>query len=111
MALATVERVLQLYRERYFDLNLRYFHEKLGSEHQIKLSYSWVKGVWQGAGLVTRGLRMGQDLMLLWVFLIREYSIAWLKWGVTSNRIERQRARKDRKEKPKNAPEAEESGV
>src|SRR5258706_12069057 len=26
---ATVERVQQLYRERYFDLNVRHFHEKL----------------------------------------------------------------------------------
>ncbi len=29
---AVVERVLQLYRERYFDLNVRHFHEKLKSE-------------------------------------------------------------------------------
>jgi len=48
---AVVERVLELYREKYFDLNLRHFHEKLASEHQIALSYSWVKGVLQGAGL------------------------------------------------------------
>src|SRR5216684_7059735 len=52
---ATVERVLQLYRERYFDLNVRHFHEKLEAEHQIELSYSWVKGVLQGAGLIARG--------------------------------------------------------
>src|SRR5271165_7569828 len=29
---ATLERVLELYRERYFDLNVRHFHEKLGGE-------------------------------------------------------------------------------
>src|SRR6266404_7936503 len=34
---ATVERVLQLYRERYFDLNVRHFHEKLEAEHEIRL--------------------------------------------------------------------------
>lgn len=56
---ATVERVLELYRERYFDLNVRHFHEKLSSEHQIGLSYSWVKGILQGAGLLTRGRRRG----------------------------------------------------
>ena len=28
---AVVERVLELYREKYFDLNLRHFHEKLRS--------------------------------------------------------------------------------
>ena len=27
--LATVEQVLALYREKYFDLNVRHFHEKL----------------------------------------------------------------------------------
>src|SRR5947199_4804909 len=57
--LAVVERVLGLYREQYFDLNLRHFHEKLIEQHQIRLSYSWVKGVLQGAGLVARGGKRG----------------------------------------------------
>src|SRR6202162_4279395 len=57
--MAVLERVLELYREKYFDFNLRHFHEKLGSEHQIGLSYSWVKGVLQGAGLVARGRKRG----------------------------------------------------
>src|ERR1700689_1982803 len=57
--MAVLERVLELYREKYFDLNLRHFHEKLASEHQIELSYSWVKGVLQGAGLVARGRQRG----------------------------------------------------
>jgi transposase len=56
---AVVERVLELYRERYFDLNVRHFHEKLKSEHQLGLSYSWVKGILQGAGLVGRGRKRG----------------------------------------------------
>ncbi len=55
----TLEQVLTLYREKYFDLNLSHFHEKLVSEHQIELSYSWVKGVLQGAGLVSRGRKRG----------------------------------------------------
>src|ERR1700736_2597787 len=59
-SLATLERVLELYRERYFDLNVRHFHEKLTGEHQIELSYSWVKGVLQGAGLIARGRKRGQ---------------------------------------------------
>jgi hypothetical protein len=41
--MATAEKVLELYQERYFDLNIRHFHEKLSDEHQIELSYSWVK--------------------------------------------------------------------
>src|ERR1700693_3525343 len=60
VAVATLERVLELYRERYFDLNVRHFHEKLRGEHQIDLSYSWVKGVLQGAGLISRGRKRGQ---------------------------------------------------
>ena len=57
--LATVEAVLGLYREKYFDLNVRHFHEKLKSEHQIDLSYSWVKAALQGAGLVARARKRG----------------------------------------------------
>src|ERR1700723_4639276 len=57
--LTVLERVLELNRERYFDLNVRHFHEKLTAEHQIELSYSWVKGVLQGAGLVARGRKRG----------------------------------------------------
>jgi hypothetical protein len=33
---AVLERVLELYREKYFDLNLRHFHEKLASEHRVR---------------------------------------------------------------------------
>jgi len=50
--LAVVEQVFALYREKYFDLNVRHFHEKLQQEHQIRLSYTWVKKALQGAGLV-----------------------------------------------------------
>ena len=59
VALAEVEQVLQLYGEKYFDLNVRHFHEKLAAEHQVKLSYSWVKGLLQGAGLVAKGRKRG----------------------------------------------------
>ena len=57
---ATVEKVLQLYREVYFDLNIRHFHEKLEEEHQIKLSYTWVQLALQGAGLVGRRGKRGK---------------------------------------------------
>ena len=33
VALATVEKVFALYREKYFDLNVQHFHEKLQAEH------------------------------------------------------------------------------
>jgi transposase len=57
--LAVVEQVLGLYRERYFDLNVRHFHEKLVAEHGMELSYTWVKAALQGAGLVKRGRKRG----------------------------------------------------
>jgi transposase len=56
---AVVEQVLGLYRDRYFDLNVRHFHEKLHREHGVDLSYTWVKLALQGAGLVTRGRKRG----------------------------------------------------
>jgi len=59
VALAVVEQVLGLYRDRYHDLNVRHFHEKLSEKHQIQLSYSWVKQALQGAGLVERGRQRG----------------------------------------------------
>src|SRR5215469_16552254 len=46
----TVERVLGLYREQYFDFNVRHFHEKLQAEHDIRLSYSWVNRRCKGPG-------------------------------------------------------------
>jgi transposase len=56
---ATVEKVFALYREKYFDLNVQHFHEKLGADHGIELSYTWVKQALQGAGLVARGRKRG----------------------------------------------------
>jgi transposase len=55
----TAERVLALYRDTYFDLSVRHFHEKLREEHAIKLSYTWVKQALQGAGLVARRKKRG----------------------------------------------------
>src|SRR5712671_3881116 len=57
--LELAERVLALYREEYFDFNVRHFHEKLREEHGMALSYTWVKLALQGAGLVRRARRRG----------------------------------------------------
>lgn len=57
--LATVEEVLRLYREEYFDLNIRHFHEKLRDKHKIHLSYTWVQKALQGAGLVAKRHKRG----------------------------------------------------
>src|SRR6266545_157818 len=58
--LKVVEEVLRLYRERYFDFNVRHFHEKLRSQHGIQLSYTWVKLALQTAGLVKRRIKRGR---------------------------------------------------
>jgi transposase len=58
--LETVETVLRLYQEQYFDFNVRHFHEKLEAEHGIKLSYTWVKAALQGAGLVKARQQRGK---------------------------------------------------
>lgn len=55
----TAEEVLRLFREEYFDLNMRHFHEKLRDEHQIELSYTGVQQALQGAGLVAKRLKRG----------------------------------------------------
>src|SRR5579864_7487483 len=57
--LVTVERVLELYKETYYDLNMRHFHEKLRDEHAIELSYTWVQKALQGAGLVAKRHKRG----------------------------------------------------
>src|ERR1700674_3157195 len=57
--LATVEEVLGLYQETYYDLNIRHFHEKLRDEHDIQLSYTWVQKALQGAGLVAKRHKRG----------------------------------------------------
>jgi hypothetical protein len=54
-----LEQVLRLYREEYFDFNVRHFHEKLAEVHDIRLSYTWVKLALQGAGLVNKERRRG----------------------------------------------------
>jgi len=55
----TVEKVLELYQEKYRDFNVRHFHEKLIENHGIELSYTWVKLALQGAGLVKKARKRG----------------------------------------------------
>src|SRR5258708_17409035 len=53
--LEQVEEAFRLFREIYFDLNMRHFHEKLSEEHGIHFSYTCAQKALQGAGLVARG--------------------------------------------------------
>jgi len=59
IAVEVLERVLQLYREKYFDFNVQHFHEKLKEEHGITQSYTWVKTALQEAGLEERRKKRG----------------------------------------------------
>jgi transposase len=59
IGMTTVELILKLYREKYFDLNVKHFVEKLHSEHKIMLSYTWVKTALQDAGMVKRYAKRG----------------------------------------------------
>jgi transposase len=52
--LETAEKVLALYQEKYFDLNVRHFCEKLRDEHDIQASYTWVYQALVGADLVQK---------------------------------------------------------
>ena len=58
--LAIAEEVLRMYKEIYFDLNMRHFHEKLKEEHGIELSYTWVQQALPGAGLVAQQRKRGK---------------------------------------------------
>jgi len=52
-------RVIELFATRYFDFNVKHFHEKLVSEHGLGLSYAWTKRVLQDAGQVKPRYRRG----------------------------------------------------
>lgn len=49
-----LERVLQLYRDRYRGFNGRHFYEIARREHRVTLSYSYVKQALQQAGLLPK---------------------------------------------------------
>ena len=51
VAMATAERVLALYRDKYPDVNVRHFYEKLKDSEGVSLSYSWMNQTLQGCGL------------------------------------------------------------
>ena len=54
VALEKAEKVLRLYREKYFDFNMSHFYDKLTKYHNIHLSYNWVRLALEGAGLVEK---------------------------------------------------------
>ena len=57
---AVIQQVLALYRDRYRGWNAAHFTEQVRRHHGIRLSYSWIKAVLQGAGLVPKRRQRGR---------------------------------------------------
>jgi transposase len=57
---AEVERILELYREKYSGFNARHFFKTVRREHGVKVSYSCVKQILQGAGLIKKHRARGR---------------------------------------------------
>jgi transposase len=57
---AQVQRILQLYRDRYTGFNVRHFYHFARRDHGVTLSYTFVKLALQEAGLVPRGRARGR---------------------------------------------------
>jgi transposase len=55
-----VKRILSLYRERYAGWNVRHFYQTVAREHQVGVSYTFVKLALQGAGLVGKAKARGR---------------------------------------------------
>jgi hypothetical protein len=56
----TVREIMHLRQTRYFDFNVRHFHEMLAEKHQIVVGYTYVKGLLQQTGLVERAKARGK---------------------------------------------------
>jgi hypothetical protein len=54
-----LERMHELYRERYSDFTVKHFHEQLQRRHHYKLSYTVTRLSLQSAGLVAKAKRRG----------------------------------------------------
>ena len=55
-----MQRILRLYRERYLGFNVRHFHQIIQREHSVTLSYTFIKGALQEAGLVRKKRSRGR---------------------------------------------------
>lgn len=56
----TAQSILRLYREKYYDFNVRHFSEEIKEQHGIKLSYTWIKTALQASGLVSKKTKRGK---------------------------------------------------
>lgn len=58
--LETVEKVMRLKREKYFDFSVRHFHERLVEQEGVMVSYSWTLRLLEEAGIVERCAARGK---------------------------------------------------
>src|SRR5438477_2006614 len=58
--IAQVQEILRLYRETYHGFNMRHFHHLLRRDHDVTLSYSFVRLALQEAGLVSKRRARGR---------------------------------------------------
>ena len=47
--------------DKYFDSNVKHFHERLLTKHGLSCSYTWTKNLLQEAGDVKRGKGRGPE--------------------------------------------------
>jgi transposase len=57
---AEIERIVRLYRDTYRGYNARHFYQTVKREHGVKLSYTYVRQILQGAGLMKKGRARGR---------------------------------------------------
>jgi len=57
------EKILSLYCQRHSHLSIRCFHLRLIREHNIRVSYPWLKLALEGAGLVSLGPKSSRKSM------------------------------------------------
>lgn len=56
----TIREIMHLREVRYFDFNIKHFHEKLQKRHKIKVSYTYVKRLLQMTGLAEKAPAKGK---------------------------------------------------
>ena len=60
IAISTIEKVMRLKREKYFDFSVRHFHERLAEHEGVRVSYSWTLRLLEEAGIVEKAPARGK---------------------------------------------------
>ncbi len=60
IAVATIEKICALRRERYADFSVQHFWEQVREEHAIDIGYTWLKLTLQAAGLAEKSRGRGR---------------------------------------------------